>query len=77
MFQFGGFMIGKTIEEITIGDSTSQTVLVTEQNVHTFGHITKDLNPIHFDPDYAATTIFKAPISHGMYVASFLVNCSV
>lgn len=29
-----------------------------------------DSNPVHLDADYAATTIFKKPIAHGMLVAS-------
>ncbi|AIO18737.1 (R)-specific enoyl-CoA hydratase [Candidatus Izimaplasma bacterium HR1] len=63
-------MIGKTINEINVGDKASQVVEIKEENVETFGKITNDFNPIHFDSDYAAKTIFKKRISHGMYVGS-------
>ncbi len=63
-------MIGKTINEIKIGDKASQTVEITEKNVHLFGEITNDYNPAHFDSEYASKTMFKKCISHGMYVGS-------
>jgi len=59
-----------TIDEIHIGDSAYQDVVITEANVETFGRITNDLNPAHFDSEYAKTTMFKKRISHGMYVGS-------
>jgi acyl dehydratase len=63
-------MIGKTIDQINVGDSAFQEVLITEEYVETFGKITNDFNPAHFDGDYASKTIFKKRISHGMYVGS-------
>lgn len=63
-------MIGKTIQAINIGDSAFQEVEITEQHVETFGEITNDKNPAHFDSDYASKTMFKKRISHGMYVGS-------
>ena len=63
-------MIGKTISEIKIGDTAFQEVEITEKHVETFGEITNDYNPAHFDSEYASTTMFKKRISHGMYVGS-------
>lgn len=63
-------MIGKTINEIKIGDSAFQEVEILEKNVETFGEITNDYNPAHFDSEYASKTMFKKRISHGMYVGS-------
>lgn len=34
--------------------------------VRHFAEIIGDHNPIHLDADYAATTVFKKPIAHGM-----------
>lgn len=59
-----------TIHEIQIGDHASQTMTITEEHVETFGHITNDYNPMHFNETYAATTMFKKRIAHGMYVGS-------
>ena len=63
-------MIGKTIKEIGINDTAFQLVEIKEENVETFGSITNDFNPAHFDSDYASKTMFKKRIAHGMYVGS-------
>ena len=63
-------MIGKTIQEIQLQDFATQVVQIEEENVETFGKITNDYNPAHFDQEYAKTTMFKERISHGMYVGS-------
>lgn len=63
-------MATKTIDQIKVGDSANQEVLIRQNHVETFGHITNDFNPMHFDEDYAKKTQFKKRISHGMYVGS-------
>ena len=63
-------MVGKTIHEIHIGDQAYQEVLITKEHVETFGQITNDVNPVHFDEAYAASTMFQKRIAHGMYVGS-------
>mgnify|MGYP002641422658 CR=1 FL=1 len=63
-------MIGKTITELSIGDTANQTVEILVGNVELFGQITNDRNPAHFDEDYASKTMFKKRIAHGMYVGS-------
>ncbi|HWY35076.1 MAG TPA: MaoC family dehydratase, partial [Nitrosopumilaceae archaeon] len=35
-----------------------------------FAEVTGDKNPVHLDPEYAAKTMFKRPIMHGMLGAS-------
>lgn len=62
--------IGKTINEIKVGDVAFQIKEITEKDVETFGMITNDMNPAHFDEEYAASTMFKKRISHGMFVGS-------
>ncbi|WP_240516026.1 MaoC family dehydratase [Candidatus Izimaplasma bacterium ZiA1] len=59
-----------TINDLKVGDSFETKTLIEEKNVETFGHITKDLNPAHFDSEYASTTMLKKRIAHGMYVGS-------
>ncbi|MGZ3920556.1 MAG: MaoC family dehydratase, partial [Bacteroidia bacterium] len=38
--------------------------------VNRFAEVTGDKNPVHLDADYAAKTMFKRPIMHGMLGAS-------
>lgn len=61
---------GKTIKEMTLGQEESLKKIITENDVETFGEITGDYNPAHFDEDYAKTTMFKKRIAHGMLVGS-------
>ena len=60
------------LEDLSIGQSASYTRTITESDVQQFGAVSGDLNPLHFDEDYAKTTIFRGRIAHGMLSASFL-----
>ena len=63
-------MIGKTIDLIKVGDTAFQVKTITERDIELFGQVTNDYNPAHFDSEYAATTMFKKRICHGMLVGS-------
>jgi acyl dehydratase len=41
-----------------------------QKDVDEFARVTGDNNPIHLNPEYAAKTMFKRPIMHGMLGAS-------
>ncbi len=41
-----------------------------QEEVNQFAQVTGDKNPVHTDAEYAATTMFKRPIMHGMLSAS-------
>ncbi|MCE3227488.1 MAG: acyl dehydratase [Bacteroidetes bacterium] len=41
-----------------------------QEEVNQFAQVTGDKNPVHLDADYAAKTMFKRPIMHGMLSAS-------
>jgi acyl dehydratase len=41
-----------------------------QRDVEAFARVTGDNNPVHLDPEYAAKTMFKRPIMHGMLGAS-------
>jgi 3-hydroxybutyryl-CoA dehydratase len=67
----GNLMKGLTVNEIKIGDTASYQRTVTEADVAMFGGISGDLNPAHFNDEYAKETIFKGRIVHGMLTASY------
>jgi 3-hydroxybutyryl-CoA dehydratase len=57
--------------DITTGMSASVTRTITERDIQLFGEVSGDMNPVHFDEEYARTTPFKTRIAHGMLSASF------
>ena len=61
-----------TFDEIAIGDTATYTRLITNQEVEAFAAISGDHNPLHLDPDYAATTSFGECIAHGMLTGALI-----
>ena len=61
-----------TFDEIEIGDTTIYSRLITNQEVEAFAAISGDHNPLHLDPDYAATTSFGECIAHGMLTGALI-----
>jgi len=65
-------MIGKTIDEIKVGDRAEMSKTVSESDVYLYAGITGDFNPAHVNEPYAEKTFFKTRISHGMLPAGFI-----
>ena len=65
-------MIGKTIDEMRVGQSAQFSKTVSESDVYLFAGITGDFNPAHVDEEYAAKTFFETRVAHGMLTASFI-----
>ncbi len=62
----------KTFDEINVGDTASYQRLVTAREVQLFAAVSGDHNPVHLDPEYAATTQFGECIAHGMLIGAFV-----
>lgn len=65
-------MIGKTIDELNVGDRAEFTKTISESDVYLYAGITGDLNPAHINEPYAANTFFKTRIVHGMLPVGFI-----
>lgn len=65
---------GKTIIEMKIGDLATFRKTITETDVNLFAGITGDMNPLHIDQVYAATTQFSKTIAHGVIGVGMLVG---
>lgn len=59
-------------EELEVGQAAEATRTVTARDIEAFGHAVGDLNPVHFDEAYAATTPFKGRIAHGVLLAGYI-----
>lgn len=64
--------LGKTYDQIAIGDEASFSKTITETDVYLFAGITGDMNPAHVNDSYARNTPFKARIAHGGLVESLI-----
>lgn len=65
-------MIGKTFDQLHVGDSARFSKTVTDTDIYLFAGVTGDLNPAHIDEEYAKGTFFKTRIAHGMLSAGFI-----
>jgi hypothetical protein len=73
-------MLGKTINEIKVGDSAEFAKTISEADIYLFAGVTGDLNPFHVNEEYSKKTYFKGRIAHGMLLAGFIstvVGCKL
>jgi 3-hydroxybutyryl-CoA dehydratase len=59
-------------EDLEVGMEASFAKTVTAADIVAFAEVTGDKNPVHLDAAYAARTIFKEPIAHGMLTAGYI-----
>lgn len=55
---------------IKVGEIYTHDFKFSQDEVNRFAEVTGDKNPVHTDATYAAKTMFKRPIMHGMLSAS-------
>jgi 3-hydroxybutyryl-CoA dehydratase len=63
---------GYSIEEIEPGMTAVYARTVTEADIVAFAGVSGDDNPVHLNQDYAATTMFKGRIAHGMLSVGYI-----
>jgi 3-hydroxybutyryl-CoA dehydratase len=59
-------------EDLAVGQAASYVRRVGEHDLDTFAALTGDCNPLHLDEEFAAGTIFKGRIAHGMLTATYI-----
>jgi 3-hydroxybutyryl-CoA dehydratase len=64
--------IGKTIEELAIGEEDSFSKTITDVDIAMFAAMTGDFNPLHMNEIYAQTTRFGKRLAHGGIAASLV-----
>ncbi len=59
-------------DELAIGMEATFSKTVTEEDIISFAEVSGDKNPVHLDEEYAAGTMFKSRIAHGMLTAGYV-----
>lgn len=59
-------------EELSIGQTASRQYQVSQRDIALFAAVSGDINPLHLDHDYAATTAFGGCIAHGMLSGAYI-----
>ena len=65
-------MIVRRYSEIRIGEYAEVVHRVTENDIKSFGKLSGDYNPLHFDETWAKKTMFGGRIAHGILTAAFI-----
>lgn len=61
-----------TLAEISVGTSKTYSKTLSQKDIVLFAACSGDVNPVHLDKDYAATTAFGEPIAHGMWTGALI-----
>ncbi|MDP3816749.1 MaoC family dehydratase [Pseudomonas sp.] len=59
-------------DALEVGQTASYSKTVNERDIQLFAEVSGDHNPVHLDADYAATTMFKERIAHGMFSGALI-----
>ena len=65
-------LAGLFVEDLAVGQSASYAKTVTEADIVLFAGVSGDTNPVHLNQEFAARTMFKGRIAHGMLSAGFI-----
>jgi len=63
---------GYDVEDLSIGMSATYGKTVTDADIVMFAGVSGDINAVHTNQEFAATTAFGGRIAHGMLSASFI-----
>lgn len=61
-----------TYDELNEGDTATFTRTLTEDELVLFAAVSGDVNPVHLDAEFAAGSMFKERIAHGMWSGSLI-----
>jgi acyl dehydratase len=61
-----------TYDEITVGQTAQFSKTLSEDDLILFAAVSGDINPVHLDPEFAATTQFGERIGHGAWTGAIV-----
>ena len=59
-------------EDLQVGQGAERLFAITDAAVRAFAEVSGDHNPVHLDEAYAARTIFRGRVAHGMLLAGHI-----
>lgn len=59
-------------DDLQVGQTASFSSSVEERDVQLFAAVSRDHNPVHLDAAFAAQTMFKERIAHGMFSGALI-----
>ncbi len=65
-------MLGRTFDELSIGDSAVFQKTITETDVYMYAGVSGDINPAHINESFMKDSIFEGRIVHGMLTAGLI-----
>jgi 3-hydroxybutyryl-CoA dehydratase len=63
---------GLYFEDLSVGQSASFGKTITEADILMFAAVSGDTNPVHINAEFAARSMFKERIAHGMLSAGLI-----
>ncbi|WP_271408570.1 MaoC family dehydratase [Pseudomonas sp. Q1-7] len=61
-----------TYDALEVGQKATFSTTVEERHIQLFAAVSGDRNPVHLDAEYAAGTLFKERIAHGMFTGALI-----
>ena len=59
-------------EELSVGQSAERVFAITDEAVRAFAAVSGDINPVHLDEAYAARTVFRGRVAHGLLLGGHI-----
>jgi 3-hydroxybutyryl-CoA dehydratase len=59
-------------DALAVGRSAERIFSITDERVRAFAEVSEDRNPVHLDEAYAARTLFRGRVAHGMLLGGFI-----
>lgn len=59
-------------DPLAVGQSAERSFSITDERVRAFAEVSEDRNPVHLDEAYAAKTMFRGRVAHGMLLGGFI-----
>ena len=63
---------GLYLEDLSVGQSAVFAKTITEADILLYSAVSGDTNPMHLNQDFAAATMFKGRVAHGMLSAGLI-----